>query len=184
MYDVNLTQSHFPPQADVEIRDVTIGESLRVMAADRGDAEALVEVTQDGQIDRRWSYSDLLADSEKLADALATRFEPGEKIAVWAPNCPEWVLLEFASALAGLVLVTANPAFQVKELRYVLEQSQASGLFMVSEFRGNPMASIAAEAAKGPQGLRETVDTTNSSQLFAAAQRTHGLPAVSFGDAA
>ncbi|MCP5089239.1 MAG: AMP-binding protein, partial [Rhodobacteraceae bacterium] len=58
------------------------------------------------------------------------------------------------------------------------------GLFLVSEFRGNPMTSIAAEAAKGLRGLRETVDITNPNQLFAAGQRIDGWPAVSFGDAA
>ena len=56
--------------------------------------------------------------------------------------------MEYACGLAGLVLVTANPSFQASELRYVLEQSGAVGLFMVDGFRGNPMAAIAREATK------------------------------------
>ena len=57
----------------------------------------------------------MLADAEQCARALTARFAPGERVAVWAPNIPEWVILEFAIALAGLVLVTVNPAFLVGE---------------------------------------------------------------------
>ena len=76
--------------------------------------------------------------AKKIALALASRFEPGEKVVVWAPNIPTWLFMEYACALAGLVLVTANPSFQVKELRYVLEQSGAVALFRVDGFRGKP----------------------------------------------
>lgn len=59
---------------------------------------------------RRWSYADLLTESERVARALLGRFAPGERLAVWAPNSPEWLLVEFGAALAGLTLVTVNPA--------------------------------------------------------------------------
>ena len=60
---------------------------------------------------------------------------------MWAPNLPEWVILEFAAALAGLVLVTVNPAYRPAELAYVLNQSDAAGIFLVPEFR-SPMAQV------------------------------------------
>ena len=123
MYEVALTEACFPAQRDTDVREITVGGLLREMAARRAEAEALVEVRQSGEIGRRWTYQALLADSERLAVALASRFRPGERVVVWAPNSPEWVLMEYACALAGLVLVTANPAYQVRELRYVLEQS-------------------------------------------------------------
>jgi len=85
-------------------------------------------------------------------------FEAGERVVVWAPNIPEWIFMEYACGLAGLVLVTANPSFQASELKYVLEQSGAVGLFMVDGFRGNPMAEIAREATKGNTRLREVVN--------------------------
>ena len=63
---------------------------------------------------------------------------------MWAPNLPEWVILEYAAALAGLVLVTVNPALRAAELPYVLNQSGAAGIFLVPEFR-SPMADFLAE---------------------------------------
>ena len=56
------------------------------------------------------------------------------------PTCPEWEVVEFGAALAGLILVTVNPAYKPAELKYVLEQSDAAGIFLLPEFRGNPMA--------------------------------------------
>lgn len=94
MYDQTLTSSHAPAQSDMETREVTIGALLREVAAARPEAEALVEVRQDGSEGRHWTYAGLLADAERLAMALSTRFDPGERIVVWSPNSPEWVLLE------------------------------------------------------------------------------------------
>ena len=185
MYEVALTEAYFPAQRDVDVREITVGGLLREIAARRSDAEALVEVRQSGEIGRRWSYGALLADSERLAGALAARFRPGERVVVWAPNSPEWVLMEYACALAGLVLVTANPAYQVRELRYVLEQSGAVALFLVREFRGNPMAEIGAVAADGLGAVREIVDMNDAAALHAGGgEGARALPEVAPGDAA
>ena len=185
MYEVTLTEAYFPAQKEIDVREITVGGLLRETAARRAEAEALVEVRQSGEIGRRWTYATLLADSERLAVALASRFRPGERVVVWAPNSPEWVLMEYACALAGLVLVTANPAYQVRELRYVLEQSGAAALFLVREFRGNPMAEIGAAAADGLAAIREVVDMNDAAALHAAGgEGAQTLPAVAPGDAA
>ena len=185
MYEVALTEAYFPAQRDIDVREITVGGLLREVAARRPDAEALVEVRQSGEIGRRWSYGALLADSERLAGALAARFRPGERVVVWAPNSPEWVLMEYACALAGLVLVTANPAYQVRELRYVLEQSGAVALFLVREFRGNPMAEIGAAAAEDLGAIREIVDMNDAAALHAGSgEGPRALPEVAPGDAA
>ena len=186
MYDVTLSEAHFPAHADGAVREITVGGLLREMAAGRPEAEALVEVRQSGEIGRRWTYAALLAGSERLARALASRFRPGERVVVWAPNSPEWVLMEYACALAGLVLVTANPAYQVRELRYVLEQSGAVALFLVDEFRGNPMAEIGAAASDGLDAVREIVDMNDAAAMYAAAggRDAQALPDVAPGDAA
>ncbi len=120
-----------------------------------------------GTIGRRWTYVGLLADAERLALALLTRYAPGERIAVWAPNLPEWVILEYAAALAGLTLVTANPAYKARELRYVLTQSRSRGLFMTGEYRGNRMDEIAHEVVQNLPQIREMVDLANHAALFA-----------------
>ncbi len=185
MYEVALTEAYFPAQKDIDVREITVGGLLRETAARRPEAEALVEVRQSGEIGRRWTYAALLADSERLAVALASRFRPGERVVVWAPNSPEWVLMEYACALAGLVLVTANPAYQVRELRYVLEQSGAVALFLVEQFRGNPMAEIGAAAVDGLEAIREVVDMNDTQALHAAGgEGAQTLPVVAPGDAA
>ena len=132
MYSFDLTESYIPPQTDTNIRDTTVGGLLRETAAQHPDAPALTEIDMTGEVGRRWTYTDLLEHAERLANALSTRFDPGERVCVWAPNQPEWILMEYACALSGLTLVTANPAYQASELRYVLEQSRSVGLFLVA----------------------------------------------------
>ena len=182
MYSIDLQQSHFPPQMDEEVRETTVGGVLRGQAALTPDGEALVEVDIGGAIRRRWTYAALLADAERLARALLSRYRPGERIAVWAPNLPEWVMLEYAAGLAGLTLVTANPAYRPRELQYILQQSRAVGLFIVQEHRGNPMAQIAAQVAAEVPALREIVDLEDHQALFAGAATGTALPEVSPDD--
>ena len=112
-----------------------MGEALRNSASRFPDSIAAVEIDPDWNAGQALSYATLLSQSEALALALATRYRPGEKVVVWAPNIMQWLLMEYACALSGLVLVTANPSFQTKELRYVIEQSGAVGLFLVQSFR-------------------------------------------------
>ena len=86
------------------------------------------------------------------------------------------MILEYAAALAGLTLVTANPAYQPRELKFVLEQSRSAGLFLTPEYRGNPMAEIAAEVAAGIPALREVVDLADDAALFARGPATSRSP--------
>ena len=178
MYDVALSSSYFPAQQDLPILETTVGGVLRDQARKTPEAEALIEIDSTGAIGRRWNYADLLSETERLACALRTRFEPGERICIWAPNTPEWVIVEYAAALAGLTLVTANPAYQERELRYVLEQSKAVGLFLVREYRGNPMAAIAAEVVPATAAIRELVDLDDYRSLFAGEGLHSDLPQV------
>lgn len=184
IYEFNLSESLVSAQSDVQTREITIGALLREKAADVPEASALLEVTQAGEIGRSWTYSELLEESERLALALSSRYEPGERVVVWSPNCPEWVLMEYACALSGLVLVTANPALQTKELRYLLKNSGAVGLFTVKTFRGNPMARIAEKVAKGLSSIRETVDLEDGEALFSRQESSGGLTSVFPDDAA
>ena len=177
MYQVQLTESYFPAQTDQAIRDITIGDALAEAVRDHGDRAALAEIRIDGSTGRRWTYRELAADADRLAHALASRFDKGERVVVWAPNIPEWALMEYACALSGVVLVTANPAFQASELRYVLDQSQASALFLVHEYRGNPMGDIGAEAVADLDHIREVVDLNDHDALYHQAGAAT-LPAI------
>ena len=184
MYEVSLSTSYFPAQTDAKIWDTTVGVHLREVAVDHPDLVAMVEIDDAGQARGKWTYSNLLVNSDRLARSLASRFAPGEKVVVWAPNIPEWIFMEYACGLAGLVLVTANPSFQAKELRYVLEQSGAVALFMVDEFRGNPMREIAENATASVEGIREVINLNDEAALHARGDLEGVLPVVAPDDSA
>ncbi len=188
-----LTDSYIAADTSEPVSELTCGELLRDAARDAPDQVALVEVAPPGsasltgaeRTDRTWTYAELLRDAETCALQLLETFEPGERIVVWAPNVPEWIVLQYGTALAGLVLVTANPALRTNELRYVLEQSRAAGFFSVDAFRGTDMAAIAVEACHGLNDLRATFSFADWPSTFAQRPATpRELPTVSPGDAA
>jgi fatty-acyl-CoA synthase len=150
-----LTESYWPADRSVPLRDLTVGALLRCAAMDSPDEPAMVAGVPGA--DRRWTFAEMYADAERVAYALLARFSPGERVAVWAPNLPEWVLLELGAGLAGVILVTVNPAYQRHELAYVLEQSGASGVFLLREWRGNPMRASLDEVHPELPALREIV---------------------------
>jgi fatty-acyl-CoA synthase len=93
-----------------------------------------------------WTYEDLNA----RADALATGFlelglEPGDRIGIWAPNCAEWTLTQFAAAKVGVILVTINPAYRKTELDYALNKSGCRALVLAKAHRGVEFASMLGE---------------------------------------
>lgn len=166
MYDVKLAESFFPAQASTPIEKITIGDMLRRQARDHGNRDALVELLESSECGRRWTYQSLLDDAVKLAKALAARHTPEARIAVYANNVPEWVLLELASALAGLTLVTVNPAYQARELKYVLEQSRSEAIYYVDEFRGNPMGKIVDAALAELPRIQQKILLTDHEALY------------------
>jgi fatty-acyl-CoA synthase len=154
-----LTSAYWPATAGAEdsggIRDTTIGSVLRDAAARAPGKAALIDGDQDRR--RQWTYAELLADAERAARALLTRFRPGGRVAVWAQNSPEWVILEFAAALAGLTLVTVNPAYQGDELAHVLGDSEADGLFLAEAFQQRDMRTVLAEVRGRLPRLRDVL---------------------------
>ncbi|MAI42209.1 MAG: AMP-binding protein [Candidatus Azotimanducaceae bacterium] len=166
MYKLALSRSETLGQDDDEVLNCTVGELLREAAFDSANTLALVECEENGEVGKRWSYAELLADSEELALRLAGLFKQGERIAVWAPNIPEWVILEYAAALAGVVLVPVNPAYRPAELEYVLKQSDAVALFLVPSFRGNPMRQIAREVVAEISAVRLVCEMQNLHEML------------------
>lgn len=149
-----LTRSYFPSDTSEPICEMTVGDLLHARAADAGEMTAIVEIAPPGseslsgadRTDRQWTYAQLCSEAEHCAQWLLSHFAPGERLTVWAPNIPEWVILQYGAALAGLVLVTANPALRADELRYVLNQSRSAGLVHAGKFRGTDMSAVAATA--------------------------------------
>ncbi|MCB2112846.1 MAG: AMP-binding protein [Parvularculaceae bacterium] len=166
-YSANLRESYFPAVADGELRALTIGAMLREQAAAFAYQPAMKELDYSGEIARTWTYAELLRDCERLARALASRHKPGARVAVYANNIPEWVLIELACGIAGVTLVTVNPAYQARELKFVLEQSHAEAIYLVESFRGNPMGAIADEAIAGNEAVKFKIFLTDHDALFA-----------------
>lgn len=158
--------------------DLTIGEMLAGTAAEAPDRTALIEGIASVADRRSWTYTELLQASQAAARALLATYEPGDHIAVWAHNIPEWVILEFACALAGMVIVTVNPGYQAKELTYVLSQSKAKALFVVDEHRGNPMASVAASVRAECPDLEEIIRFAEWDDFVARGRSDQALPEV------
>ena len=150
---------------------MTIGEMLRNSAGQLPDQPALKELDYTGKICRTWTYTELLTDVERLARALASRHAEGARIAVYANNVPEWVLLELACGFAGVILVTVNPAYQKNELKYVLEQSRSEAIYYVGDFRGNPMQEIADSVCDQIPAVAHRILLTDHDTLFAGEDR-------------
>jgi fatty-acyl-CoA synthase len=114
--------------------DSTIGEMLAASVARAPNKDALISRHQD----IRWSY----AEFGERVEALAAGFIElglcrGERVAIWAPNCAEWVLTQFATAKAGLVLVTINPAYRLSEVEYTLHKVGVKALVCADRFKSS-----------------------------------------------
>src|SRR5512145_1421810 len=107
-----LETSWYRGATDDPVRDSTVGSVLREAAAQAGARPAVVAWGANPGERRTWTYAELLRDAERTARALLSRYQPGEHVAVYAPNSAEWLLLELGAGLAGLVMVTVNPAYR------------------------------------------------------------------------
>jgi len=120
----------------------TIGLQLERTTAEHGDRDALVDVPSG----RRWSYAALNADVDRLAAGLLRLgIEKGDRVGIWAPNVPEWVLVQYATAKIGAILVNINPAYRSSELRFVLEQSGIRTLISAAQHRTSDYVTLIAE---------------------------------------
>lgn len=112
----------------------TIGQRFARAALQWPEREALVVRHQN----IRWTYKELAERVEVLAAGLLSLgLMPGDRIGIWSPNNSEWVLTQFASAMAGLILVTVNPAYQTVELRHALRKSGCKALVLASGFKSS-----------------------------------------------
>jgi fatty-acyl-CoA synthase len=114
-------------------RDVTVSELLTRLAASLPAHDALVY--RDRNL--RWTFADLEREARVIARGLiASGVARGDRVAVWATNVPEWIVLQFALAKIGAVLVTVNTSLRAREIEYLLRQSETSTLFTIAGFRG------------------------------------------------
>ncbi|MBN9097505.1 MAG: AMP-binding protein [Pseudonocardia sp.] len=156
-----LTESYRPADEELPLLEETVAGMLRRAASEVPDRVALVDAVADPTLRRSWTYAELLADAERIARALLSRFGPGERVAIWAPNCAEWLVVQHGVSLAGMVLVPVNPAYRQAELEYVLTQSRAAVLLHADAYRGFDMAAAVEAARGGAPALRQTVSLSD-----------------------
>jgi len=180
-YTLNLAESHWRAVTEPDLLDTTLGDLLRTLAIEEPDRVAFIEAGSNSE-NRQWTYRSLLISGESVARALLVRFRPGERVAVWSPNTAEWVLLQHGAALAGLVLVTVNPAYQAEELKHVLAASQAAGVFHAGNYRGTDMSAVVQSIRKELPLLRESISFADWGDFIATTDSSIELPNVLPGD--
>ena len=149
--------SHIPADTSQPLVDLTIGDLLRSAAAEAPDRVFLVDGVAEAAARTRMTYAEALQAAERVAVFLGGKFGRDENVAIWAPNCLEWVLLQLGASLAGIPLVMINPALRRDELRYVLRQSRAAGIFLVRSHRDSAMREVVEEIRGDLPALREVV---------------------------
>ncbi|HEV7825578.1 MAG TPA: AMP-binding protein, partial [Mycobacteriales bacterium] len=132
----------------------TIGADLLRTARRWGDRDALVEVATG----RRWTYAELAADVDAVARGLlALGVAKGDRVGIWAPNVAEWVLVQYATARIGAVLVNINPAYRTHEVAYVLRQAGVRTLVSAEAFKTSGYRAMVGEVRGDCPDLREVV---------------------------
>ena len=152
---------------DTPILEQTIGADLERTVAAHPDIEALVDVAAG----RRWTYRELHAEVDVVARGLmALGVQQGDRVGIWAPNCAAWVIVQYATAKVGAILVTVNPAYRTHELAYVLKQSGVRTLIAATEFKSSDYVAMVAEVRDDPE-----VDSVVQDVIFLGTEDWDGL---------
>lgn len=137
-----MTASYSSGTSAAPLLGDTIHANLAATVARFGDREALV----DKATDRRWTYAELSAEVDRAAAGLhSLGVRKGDRVGIWAPNCAEWVFVQYATARIGAILVNVNPAYRVHELEYVLNQAGIHTLVSAREFKTSDYAAMIDE---------------------------------------
>jgi fatty-acyl-CoA synthase len=149
----------------------TIGANFERTVARFPEAEAVVSRHQG----IRLTYAELNEGVDRLARALmAAGLEPGDRLGIWSPNCVEWLMLQLATAKAGIVLVNINPAYRTSELEYALNQSGCRVLVAAASFKASDYEAMVEEVRGNLPALERTIflGTTGWDELLAEASGT------------
>jgi fatty-acyl-CoA synthase len=140
--------------SDTPLLGDTIGVNFARTAARFADHPALVSRHQDVRL----TYAQLEAEVDAAAAGLLRLgIRAGDRVGIWAPNCAEWVVVQYATAKVGAILVNVNPAYRMHELEYVLRQSGVRLLFSASAFKTSDYAAMIDEVGGGVETLERTI---------------------------
>jgi len=137
----------------------TVGATLEDAAARWGEREALIVRHQN----IRWTYRELDEAADRLAAGLLhLGLAPGDRVGIWAPNRYEWIVTQFASAKAGLILVTINPAYRTSELEYALNKVGCKALVLAPSFKTSDYAAMLDQIRSKVPQLRAAILTDDA----------------------
>jgi fatty-acyl-CoA synthase len=149
-----MQPSYASGASDAPLIGQTIGDNLEGTVARLPDADALVSRHQDVRL----SWSELNEQVDRVARGLiALGLERGDRVGIWSPNCVEWVLIQFATAKAGLILVNINPAYRTTELQFALNQSGCRWLVAAPSFKTSDYAAMIEEVRPELTALEHVV---------------------------
>ncbi|MBL1099889.1 AMP-binding protein [Streptomyces coffeae] len=132
----------------------TIGADLARTVERFGDRDALIDIPSG----RRWTYAQFGRAVEEVALGLMAKgVGKGDRVGIWAINCPEWVLVQYATARIGAIMVNINPAYRVHELRYVLRQAGISVLVSSIEHKTSHYRRMVEQVRSDCPALRDVV---------------------------
>jgi fatty-acyl-CoA synthase len=154
---------------DTPILEETIGANFERTVNSNPDAEALVDVPSG----RRWTYGELNAEIDIVAKGLMSLgIAKGDRVGIWAPNCAEWTMVQFAAAKIGAILVNINPAYRTHELAYVLNQSGVRTLISATTFKTSDYVAMVEEVRAECPALIDVVvlDTADWDELRGRAE--------------
>ncbi|MCP1413617.1 AMP-binding protein [Paenarthrobacter sp. A20] len=158
--------SYANERSDIPLIGLTIGEQVDAAAVRYPDHDAMVDMPSG----RRWTYRQLNDAVDSLATGLLRLgVEKGDRVGIWAPNVPEWVLIQYATAKVGAILVTLNPGYRKSELTYALRQAGISMLVAASRFKSSDYAAMVAEVREDVPDLRKVVMMGSTEWLDLAA---------------
>src|SRR5581483_10376407 len=132
----------------------TIDENLRQTVARFGDRDAVVDVAGG----HRLTYAQFDEAVQQVAKALISRgIAVGDRVGIWAPNCLEWQLVQYATARVGAILVTINPSYRTHELAYVLRQAAVRTVVAAPSFKTSDYRSMIAQVRPDLPDLTDVV---------------------------
>jgi fatty-acyl-CoA synthase len=151
---MSAARSYSSAESATALLGDTIGGNFDATVRAFGSREALV----DRAAGRRWTYTELAADVDALAlGLLELGIGTGDRVGIWAPNCAEWTLTQYATAKIGAILVNINPAYRARELEFVINQSGARLLVAAEKVKTSDYAGMIAEVRPRCPGLTDVV---------------------------
>ena len=147
-------ESYAAGETTPALLEETIGANFEAAVAAYGEREALVEYASG----RRWTYAELDRDVNALARGLiGVGIAAGDRVGVWAPNCAEWTIVQYATAKVGAILVNVNPSYRTHEFSYAVNQSGMRMLFSAESFKTSDYRGMVEETAPTNPTLERTV---------------------------